>query len=291
MSQSIEAQVEICGNFFFPKFLTSEYFEDILQKYNNDVSLKVESVDVGPCGSAGDGFASTMYRVEIHARQNNNEKLKRGNYIVKMMPTLKLAVDKLGSGSYNVQQKEMDIFQNIFPEFSRILKSVGEDKNVFPKAIAIDRKRDVLVLEDLAAKKFEMADKRVGMGMNQLKLGLTKLARFHAASIVLMEESPNIFERYDIGMFSRKTSAFHDFFGSNMDALIAEVSSWDEFEIYGKKLKNLKENMYERAYQAYDNDEGDLKVFTHGDLWINNFMFTYNKRNEANDAIIVSIFY
>jgi hypothetical protein len=49
MSQSIEAQVEICGNFFFPKFLTSEYFEDILQKYNNDVSLKVESVDVGQC--------------------------------------------------------------------------------------------------------------------------------------------------------------------------------------------------------------------------------------------------
>ena len=292
MSQLTKARAESgekADDFSCPEFLTSQYFEKILKKFNNDSSLKVATIKVEPFGSDSDGFASTMYRVEVSAKQNGDDTLKRGSYIVKMMPKLKIAVDKLGEGSYNVQQKEMDIFQNVFPELSRILKSIGEDKNIFPQAIAVDRKREVLLLEDLAVKKFEMVDRKVGMDMVHLKLGLDKLARFHAASMVLMQESPNVFDQFDVGMFSRKTSAFNDFFSGNMNALTAEVSSWKGFEVYGKKLEKLKTKMYERAFQVFDNDDGDLKVFIHGDLWINNFMFLHGKNGEVKDAIMVSV--
>lgn len=272
-----------------PSFLKLEYFENILQKYFHDESLKVVSAKVGSCGTPSDGFASTMYRVEVHASKGNKSDFKHENYIVKMMPTSQLAIEKLGSGSYNVQQKEMDIFQKIFPEFKKILKTIGKDKNVFPKAIAVDRIRDVLVLEDLMDKKFVMADRKVGLDLEHIKLSLSKLARFHAASMVLMEKNPKIFQSYDVGMFSRKTSAFHDFFSSNMDALIKEVSTWNGYEVYTKKLRKLKDNMYEASFKAYDNDPGDMKVLLHGDLWVNNMMFSYDNHGSLNDAIIVSI--
>lgn len=281
MSQSLEAKTDV------PDFLSSEYLGDILQKYHQEPALKVRSIKVGPCGAAGDAFASTMYRVEVSTSQGSNGVSKRESLIVKMMPTLQLARDKLGEGSYNVQEKEMETFQKIFPELQKILQTIGEAKNIFPEAIAVDRVRGVLVLEDLAVKKFVMADRKVGLSLEQIKLSLVKLARFHAASMVLMEKNPALFESFDVGMFSRENSAFHDFFSSNMDALINEVSSWNGYETYAEKLRKLKQNMFEYAFRASDNEPGDLKVLTHGDLWLNNFMFSYENHGSLSDAIIV----
>lgn len=272
----------------FPAFLTSGYFEVILQKYNKDPNLKVHWIKIGPCGAPGDAFASSMFRVEVGASQNGKSDLK-GNYIVKMMPTLQLARDKLGIGGYDVQEKEMEIFQNVFPAFRKILKPIGGDKNLFPKAIAVDRLRQVLVLEDLALKRFVMADRKVGLDEQHVKMSLVKLANFHAASMVLLASDPEIFKKFEVGMFSRKTSAFHDFFGSNMDALINEVSSWDGYEAYAAKLKNLRPKLFENSFKVFDNEPGDMKVLIHGDLWLNNLMFNYDMRGSLHDAIIVSL--
>lgn len=270
-----------------PDFLTSSYFESILRKFIGDDCLKVHSVVVKPFGGVGDAFASTMYRVKVCATQTENGKIRRGSYIVKMLPTLQLARDKLGAGDYNVHEKEMDIFQNIFPRFSRFLKPIGEEKNVFPKAIAVDKVKETLILEDLADKKFIMADRKVGLDENHLKLALQKLAAFHAASMIFMEQKPKLFAKYDVGMFSEKTSAFHDFFLSNMDALTEEVSSWEGFESYSKKLKRLKKSLLSNAARVFDNKEGGMKVLIHGDLWVNNLMFQYDQQGKPTDAILV----
>lgn len=271
-----------------PDFLTLGYMQNILRKYYRDDTVEVQSMRVGPCGGVGDAFASTMYRVALQIKSQGEPQPKHRNLVVKMMPTLKLARDKLGSGSYDVHEKEMDIFQHIFPRLKAILKAVGEDKNVFPKALAVDRVRGVLVLEDLAEKRFLMADRKVGLDLDHLKLGLVKLAQFHAASMVLLHEEPSLFDRFDVGMFTRGTSAFHDFIGTNMDALTSEVSTWEGFEVLGAKLRHLKGEMYEKAYRVLDNEPGDLKVLIHGDLWVNNLMFQYEKNGLPKDVILVS---
>lgn len=271
----------------FPDFLSSNYFENILQKYFHQPHLKVHSIKVGPCGAAGDAFASTMFCVHVITSQSYKSDFKRNSYIVKMLPTLQLARDKLGSGSYNVQKKEMEIFQKIFPEFGKILKSINENTNVFPKAIAVDRVRDVLLLEDLAVKRFVMADRKVGLDENHMRLSLHKLARFHAASMVLLEENPELLENFNVGMFSTNTSAFNEFFLSHMDALTAEVSTWDDYKSYGEKLELMKGKLMEKSFRAFDNDPGDFQVLVHGDLWVNNIMFKYDEHGSPADAILV----
>jgi len=273
-----------------PEWLSITYLENVLQKFLKNPKIQVKNIIVKPFGSVGDGYASSMYSIDVLIKIDE-ETLKKGYYILKMMPLSELACEKLGKDSYNVQEKEMDIFQKIFPEFKKVLRTIEENVNIFPKAIAVDRIRDALILENLSVKGFVMGDRTLGLDMKHMKLALEKLARFHAASIYCMEKNPQIFKSYDIGMFSRKTSAFHDFFSSNMDVLIEEVSTWDGYETYNEKLKKLKEFMYEKAFRCSDNDPGDLKVLVHSDLWSNNLMFKYDKHKSPIDAIIVSSHY
>lgn len=270
-------------------FLTKSYFEDILRKFIRDETLKVHSLKIGPCGAAGDAFASTMYRIKINALQNGAKNIRRGNYIVKMMPTLSLAVEKLGKGSFDVHKKEMEIFQNIFPPLKLILKSIDGDKNIFPEAIAIDRSKGVLILEDLNDKKFLMADRKVGLDLAHLKLGIKKLALMHGSSMVLMQQRPKAFQGFENGMFSRKTPAFSEFISTNLDALAEEVSNWDGMTAYADKLHSLKSNLMENTQKVFDNDEGEIKTLIHGDLWVNNLMFNYNDDGSVKDCIIVSL--
>lgn len=266
--------------------LTTHYFEEILQKYNNDGNLRILSIKLwNLVESNGDAFASTMFRVEVFANQNHD--LKHGTFIVKMLPASEIAREKLGSGNYDVHEKEMEVFQKILPQLREILRTNSEDENVFPKAIAVDRKRGIIVLEDLSLKKFVMADRKIGLDSNHIKLSLKKLAKFHAVSMVLIEEDPKALEKFDIGMFSRQTSAFNSFFCGNMNALTTEVSSWKGYEEYAKKLEAMKTNLLENACKVFDNEPGDIKSLIHGDFWTNNVMFKYDKKGEVDDAMIV----
>lgn len=271
----------------FPEFLNADYLEALLMKYREDQTMKIREVVVKSFGGVGDAFASKMYHVEVEVTRENKCEVDRENFIVKMMPTSQMARDKLGHGSYDVQRKEMEIFQDIFPELMKILEPIGEHENIFPNAIAVDKSKEVLLLENLADRNFIMADRKVGLDLDHLKLALAKLAKFHAASMIMLDEKPERFGNYDIGYFSRKTSGFDDFFRTNMNALTAEVSSWEGFEKYAEKLEALKPKLMGNAYKVFDNDDSDLKVLVHGDLWVNNLMFKYGNDGKPKDAILV----
>ncbi|CAO1341354.1 unnamed protein product [Diamesa hyperborea] len=253
-----------------------------MQKYRRDSSVKIKFIKIKPCGGNGESYASIMFRVEIVY-----ESLEKGSYIVKTLPANELAIEKLGMGSYDVQNKEMDIYKRILPELKKILKYIKEDKHVFPKALAVDINNEVIILEDLAEKNFVMPDRKKGLDMIHLKMGLDKLARLHASSLILAEKDNHIFDKFDVGMISRTTSAFHCFFLSNMEALVQEVLEWPNFEKYAKKLDEMKETVLEKAFQVFDNNEGELKVLCHGDLWTNNLMYTYDDAGNPTDVILI----
>jgi Ecdysteroid kinase-like family len=266
-------------------FVSSEYMKILLQKYFKNSSIRIESIKVQPFGSAGDGYASSMYSIEVNV-SGFGDKIKKGFYILKMLPLTDLACEKLGD--YNAHEKEMEIFEKILPEIKKLLKAVDEDKNLFPKAVAVDRIRNALIFEDLSVRGFIMEDRTMGLNLEQMKLSISKLARMHAASMVLLEKNSETFKNFKHGMFSREITAFHNFFGSHLDSLTDEVSQWNGYEKYAEKLGNMKKVMFEKAFKCFDNEPGDLKTLIHGDLWINNLLFKYHKRS-ISDVIIVSI--
>lgn len=271
-----------------PSWLSESYVEKILRKFNRDDNLRVKFLQIKQCGGKGDSYASMMYRVGCFFYEGKcSETLQSRSLIIKTLPVLDLAIEKLGTGNYNVQTKEMDMYQQVLPEFKEILESINEDSNIFPLVLTVDKSLDVIVLEDLMEKKYVMADRLKGLDMNHVLMALRKLARMHACSIVVDRKDPKVLKKFDTGFFTRKTDAFHIMFESLCDAMIEEVSTWNGYEYYAEKLKNVRKNLIKNAQRAFDCDEGDLQVLTHGDLWTNNLMFQYNESGFLTDCVLI----
>lgn len=271
-----------------PAWLNNVFIQNILQKFYGDEKLKVKYLKIKQCGGKGESYASMMFRIATYFCDGKNPSIiQQRTLIAKTLPELDLALEKLGADNYNVQYKEMEMYQKILPKFKSILESINEDADIFPSVIAVDKVLDVIVMEDLAEKRFVMADRLKGLDLNQTLMALRKLARMHAASVIVHQNDPTSFAHLDTGFFTRKTNAFHVMFESLCDAMIEEVSTWEGHEHYAKKLVKVRESLIANAQKAFDCDEGDFHVLTHGDLWTNNLMFKYDDAGCPTDAVLL----
>lgn len=270
-----------------PSWLCGSYFQEILAKNYKNSSIKVQKIKVEPCGAANDGFLSTLLRVRVDYCMNST--VASESFILKMPTSQELAVEKVGANGYDVQNKEMSFFETVAPQMEKILKKIGEDKNVIPKVIAIDRTRDVIVLEDLSEMNFLMADRLTGLNEVQIDLALKKLAKFHAASLVIHRKHPKAFDSFDVGFFSRKVTAFHDGLLSLYELVVEEIETWPGFEKLATKMKIIRNSLIESASRCFDVADDDFCVLNHGDLWTNNLMYVDDDAGSVVDAILVRI--
>jgi hypothetical protein len=246
-----------------PAWLTKSFIEKNLRNHFDDKSLKVKKMKVSQCGGKGESYASVMFRIAVSYTKKGEEKTI--SLVVKTLPENEMAKDKLGSGNYNVQNKEMEMYERLLPKFKRILQSINEDAEIFPEVIGVDKSLEVIIMVDLMEKKFVMADRLKGLDLNHTLISLRKLARMHAASMVVHQKNPQSFEGFDTGFFTRKTDCFHVMFESLCECLIEEIPSWDGFEHFAEKLKIVRRDLVKNARKAFDCDEGELQVLTHGE--------------------------
>lgn len=271
-----------------PVWLNNKFIQNILQKFCQKEDLKVKCLKIKQCGGNGDSYASLMFRIRTYLCDSTSPNtVQVRTLIVKTLPELGLALDKLGADNYNVQNKEMEMYQKVLPAFKLALESIHENDDFYPAVLAVDKDLDVIVLEDLAEKHFVMADRIKGLDMDHTLLALRKLARMHAASAVVYKRDPSAFHHLDTGFFTRKTNAFHVMFETLCDAMIEEVCNWDGYEHYAKKLVNVRKSLIKNAQKAFDCDEGDFHVLTHGDLWTNNLMYKYDDAGRPTDAVLL----
>jgi Ecdysteroid kinase-like family len=287
-TDTMEPKVELLSAEETPAWLNNLFVQNILQKHHCNDNLRVKYLRIQQCGGKGDSYASTMYRVgAFYFDSKSPEKMVTRSLIVKTLPAHEMAMEKLGSSNYNVQDKEMEMYQKFLPQFREILEAIGEDADIFPAMLLVDKKLDVIVLEDLAEKKFVMSDRLKCLDLDHISMSLKKLARMHAASAVIYEKDPEAFAHLDTGFFTRKTDVFHVMFESLCDGFIDEISKWKGYEYYAKKIVNIRKTMVKSAQKAFDHEEGDFLVLNHGDLWTNNLMFTYGPDGKPADCVLL----
>jgi hypothetical protein len=120
----------------------------------------------------------------------------------------------------------------------------------------------------------------------QVKISLEKLARFHAASLKILSENPKAFESFNEGVINRNAHFINYYHEQGFRDAVEEVSTWEGLEDIKRKLENLKGSFLEKSFECFDVVEKDLNVLNHGDLWITNLMFRY-EREELKDAVLV----
>uniref|UniRef100_A0A336MJB6 CSON013154 protein n=1 Tax=Culicoides sonorensis TaxID=179676 RepID=A0A336MJB6_CULSO len=270
-----------------PSFLTKEYLQNILQKYENDKTVQIQEFHCSPAVAAGNNYASMLLRVKI--------KYTKSGYNLEKSIIVKSAVaDSEMAKSieeYGIYQREISMYDKILPKFHKLIESIDDNEKLFSPVIHVDSKTSTLIFEDLKKTGFTIADRLNGVDQNHVNLVIQKIAKFHACSMVLMESSSEEFREFAKAPFDDSGSSLQ-FFDGMTEACIEKMKTWSGYEKYIEKIEKMKKWLPRETIKIYEDvSKQPIKVLSHGDLWINNMMFKYNEDGSPNDLLDFQISY
>lgn len=160
-----------------------EFFIDIAEKKLNLTrdEFKLRLVLLSPATGKNENYVSVLYRAKIKVEILETHAMESIDVIIKaLLTTLKEMKE------FSVFPRERFVYENVLSSFEKIwLDRADEEVNFGPKSIKFETEPyEIIVLDDLKAAKFQMMDRKTGLNLEQTKMVLAKLAKFHAASAI-----------------------------------------------------------------------------------------------------------
>ncbi|KAL5283854.1 CHKov1 family protein [Megaselia abdita] len=271
-----------------PSWIQQSLFEDLLKEEFVDY-FKITKFHPSFACAVGENFASVMIRVEIDFELKDGSK-KKVSFMIKTTP-------EKGTVSYNnienlqLFQKEIEIYKEIIPKFEKLYLDKGKEVKFAPKTY--DFKTDsgfrYLLLEDLKVLDFKIIQKENLFDLEQCKLILKLMAKFHAASAVHFETNGPYSETMNVGLFDEKLLEGFIGFNEGMYEVMKEVmiEKYENGEYYANKYFVDEKNHIKELFEFGQVKEDQFNVLNHGDLWCNNIMFNYNSKGKAEKCIFI----
>lgn len=153
-----------------------------MQKFIQDeTNLNSDSFTVECATKPGDNYLSAIYRVTVKTRAEAEL-----SFIVK-------SLTESAQGFVTVIQafpREMLMYDLILPHMEKLWRDYsGETVPFGPRCEYTGKEHgEVIVLQDLKAIGFSMRDRRMGLHLEEAKMVLRKMAKFHACSVKRVEE-------------------------------------------------------------------------------------------------------
>jgi hypothetical protein len=277
--------------------LTKQEFESLLSpQLGSDV--KVEDFKTQALTQRGDNYGSTILSAELTIKQGNERsKLSLVVKLVPPSPFLREAFDievtfskevnayRLVSPQYNDLQIEKGIARNkrvdVFPEFYGARTNKQGDFNGKSDNTA------VLLLENLKVDGYCTGNRREGLNLKHMELGVTQLARFHAVSIGLKILKPDVFretvlkscDRFIIGAISNDEIA-----EKWIAATVNDMEGIQECVPYLGKIETLIREDFKEKMNPSSPPKEPFATFVHNDFWVNNMMFLYEADDENGNG-------
>uniref|UniRef100_A0A182Q3X6 CHK kinase-like domain-containing protein n=1 Tax=Anopheles farauti TaxID=69004 RepID=A0A182Q3X6_9DIPT len=272
-----------------PEWMTSDFFNDAIAKACNlsEHEFTIETLDVRPATEAGDNFVSIMYRVRVTVLVGAEDR-RNVSLIVKALPQFGLSEEMIMS--LNVFPKEMEMYTEILPAFEQLYREQGAEVTFGPRCLKhCSDPTDVIVMEDLKDRQFEMAHRQTGLDMEHCQSLLRRLAQFHAASAVYYERKGPYGAKFLEGMFSEKNRAMFEKFQSQHDGFMYQtMSEWpNNGKLYAELMKHRGMDMFDAILSVTKPDPTKFNVLNHGDMWCNNMMFQYDDSNKIKEITLI----
>lgn len=68
------------------------------------------------------------------------------------------------------------------------------------------------------------------------------------------------------------------------------IKCWPSYESIADKISSVIPKFNRLTFEAFNSKNSKFNVINHGDLWVNNFLYKYNKESgEPLDVLFVSI--
>uniref|UniRef100_A0AAG5CU21 CHK kinase-like domain-containing protein n=1 Tax=Anopheles atroparvus TaxID=41427 RepID=A0AAG5CU21_ANOAO len=256
-----------------PSWRTVEFFREIIDMELPSQDVHVKLIHIGEANSEAAGYMSLIHRVTLDVEVGPSRESKLLSYIVKEKSGETfggILVDML-----SVFSKEREVYEHLLPEFERFWRTGGGGVRFGPRMFkATDGQETVIVMEDLNRSHFRMSTRRFGLPMGDVKGILSKLAKFHAASVLYREAGGCFSHRMAHGVIAENTI---EAIGRHYEVLYsAFVKSLQERELppqYLVPLKQIEGRLLKECCRVLHFDAAHLNVLNHGDLWPNNIMF------------------
>jgi len=127
----------------------------------------------------------------------------------------------------------------------------------------------------------------IGLSTEDARLCLHKVAQFHAASMVLLQEQPSLVSDLNPSHFSKglKDEFTNVLIVKGTEFAADVVDGFPGMSSTASKMRaQLPDEYDKRIRSVVDPKNSVFQVICHGDLWVNNIMIN----QEENKAIIVS---
>lgn len=256
-----------------PDYLNPEFFKTALQNGLKLKNVEILSLEYSMGSGGGENYCSLIYRVVITytTSQINSQNI---SVIVKSLPTdgERILVEEM-----QLYEKETEVYFDLIPK----IESIFNDQTFAPKCLYfVSKPIKTIVFEDLNVKGFRMADREKGLDEAHCALVLKKLGQFHAASMIIAEKSPQLMNGMQGSLFNKDSferKIMQALFGGNIQTTAKVIETWPGYESIAIKLRNLQKTFLKKVGEVVEPTPNELKVLNHGDLWVNNFLFKYDK--------------
>ncbi|RZF45689.1 hypothetical protein LSTR_LSTR014452, partial [Laodelphax striatellus] len=182
-----------------------------------------------------------------------------------------------------VIKQEQDMFRLVIPRLVAISSDAGENHftcdSYWPSPAF-----NVVVLEDLSARGFVMANRQALLNYEEAVLVLKTVARFHAASYKLHLEDPTLVESFKEVLLNDQTMQERPLYVNNTFQVAAdEFQTRAETRRYADKFTKYIDRSWSviaDLMKPKKDDADSFNVLNHGDLWCTNILFKYDNNSE-----------
>ncbi|XP_071526467.1 uncharacterized protein [Panulirus ornatus] len=240
-----------------------------------------------------DNYAALVTSVKVKFSLEQEE--HNVSYVVKLSPDPKKI---FGGFAEALFKKEVGFYGILSNALSSELERVGEVALRVPKCFYMrgDSGKEIIFLENLLPRGFKMNDRSKGLDVAHTKLILQELARFHAASLLLLAKVPDrvLDHRYDFikidwTNFSDNAKDFlKDFFSMVMKKnsnILHLVGGYRRVEEWLARNSERGCDMMESHLQT----DVPFDVICHGDCWNNNLLFRYSDTGVPLEVMLLDM--
>lgn len=245
----------------------------------------------------GDGFQGIMIRIHYDGkRQNSTDRL---TVLLKMTPISPIKRAVLGTNE--TFSKEVLAYRTILPAIHDLQTKHGLTKEngffAVPKCYGTYANEStgdfVIIMQDIRELGFEMVDKFNPLDVDHAVAVMQQLGRFHAVSMALQRQQPDVFEQFKhlttnaLKSMARPESAqmYQAFFGM----VTASLDGADDFEPHiVAKVKELSSDYHEKLKETMRPDGFEpFGVINHADIWSNNLMYLYGGDKKLKEVCLL----
>lgn len=222
----------------------------------------------------GENFASIALRLKATYTSRAKEHTK--SFIVKVEP-YEEGFRKDVLLQRPLFESEISMYTKTLPEMQRLLEEIYPGEKLAPSAPYSSLKPNKIIFISDISPEFVMSEEMMDYDLS-LEV-FSKMAKYHAASVVLGEEHEPM-ATYREGFISNNIGALKDLFLGNMTLCAKAIAGMGpQMELVSQKLIEAIPTMYEKLVRVFEkNVKEGYNVLTHGDyhikVWNELFRFT-----------------